>query len=75
MHRGVQFARPDGIADFGHECAALAAMLQELAGLVGIACGFELDDFDIDTGNGRDETPGNFLGLGQRHDALARADP
>ena len=75
MHRGVQFSRPDGIANFGHKCAALAAVRQQLAGLVQIARGLELDDFDLDTGNGRGETPGNLRGLRQCHGALSRADP
>ncbi len=65
MHRGVQLPGPDRIADFGHEGAALAAVLQQLAGLVGIARRFELDDLDVDIGNGRGQAPGNFLGLGQ----------
>src|ERR1700723_1096449 len=50
-------------------------MLQQLAGLIGIARGFELDDLDVETGNGRGEAPGDFPGLRQRHHALARADP
>ena len=36
---------------------------------------FELDDLDLEIGSGRGQAPGDFLGLGQRHDALARADP
>ena len=64
----------DGGANFGHESAALAAMHQQLAGLVGIPDGFELDDFDVELRRRRLQPPGNFLGLGQRHDALARAD-
>ena len=48
-------------------------MLQQLAGLIGIARGFELDDLDIDVGSDRRQAPGNFFGLRQRHDALARA--
>src|SRR5258708_37344860 len=75
MHRGVQIARADRIADFRHEGAALAAMCQQLAGLVQIAGCFELDDLDLDTGSGRGQAPGNLLGLGQRHGALAGADP
>ena len=59
----------------GDEGAALAAMRQQLAGLVEIARGFELDDLDLDVGNGRGQAAGNLLGLGQRHRALARADP
>ena len=44
----MQFARPNGIADRGHERAALATVRQQFSGLVGIACGLELDDLDID---------------------------
>ncbi len=73
MHRRMQFARPHRVADLGYERAALAAMRQQLAGLVGIACGLELDDLDI--GAGRGQAAGNFRGLGKRHDALARSDP
>ena len=47
MHRGMKFARCDGGADFRDEGAALAAMNQQLAGLVAIARGLELDDLDI----------------------------
>src|SRR6266404_272009 len=75
MHGRVQFARNNCLADFGNECAALASMLQQLAGLIRIACGFELDDLDINVGRDHVQAAGNFLGLGQRHDALARADP
>ncbi len=75
MHRGLQLARDNRFADFGHECATLAAMRQQLAGLIPIARGFELDDLDLDIGDDRGETPGNFLGLRQRHGALARAYP
>ncbi len=74
MHCGLQFAGDNRLADFGNECATLAAMRQQLAGLIRIACGFELHDLDIDIGSDRGEAPGNFLGLGHRHDALARAD-
>ena len=35
-------------ADFGDERAALAAMAQQLAGLVLIAAGFEPDDLDVE---------------------------
>src|SRR4051794_4909694 len=75
MHRGVQFARGNGLADFADKGSTLAAMGQQLAGLIAIACGFELDDLDVDPGNSRGEPAGNLLGLGQRHDALARAYP
>ena len=47
MHRGLQFAGAHGLADFGDEGAALAAMAQQLAGLVLIAAGFEPDDLDV----------------------------
>ncbi len=49
MHGRMQLPGNYRLADFGDECPALAAMRQQLAGLVGIACGFELDDLDIDT--------------------------
>src|ERR1700716_4245626 len=75
MHRSLQFAGNYRLADFGNECATLAAVRQQLADLIGIAGGFELHDFDIDVGSGCGQAAGNFLGLGQRHDALARADP
>jgi hypothetical protein len=75
MHRGVQLARNNRLADFGNECAALAAMRQQLADLIGIARGFELDDLDLDIGGNHGQAPGNFLGLRQRHGAFARAYP
>jgi hypothetical protein len=50
-------------------------MHQQFAGLLGIADGFEFYDFDLDAGRCRRKTPRNFLGLGKRHGALARADP
>jgi hypothetical protein len=75
MHRGLQLARYNRLADFGDERAALAAVLQQLAGLIGIACGLELDDLDLEAGNGRGQPPCDLLGLGQRHHALARTDP
>ena len=50
-------------------------MRQELANLIGIARGLELDDFDVQARSGRDELAGNFLGLRQRHRALARTYP
>jgi len=75
MHRGLQIARNNRLADFGDERAALAAMRQQLAGLIPIAGGFELDDLDLDIGDDRGQAPGNFLGLRQRHGALARAYP
>ena len=74
-YRGVQLAGAHRVANFSHESATLAAVLQQLAGLVLIARRFELDDFDLDIGSGRGQTPGDFLGLGQRHGALARTDP
>ena len=70
----MQFARQHGMANFGNERAALAAMLQQLAGLVLVACRFKLDDLDLDIGRDRGQAAGNFLGLGKRHHALARAD-
>ena len=69
----MQFAGPYGVADLGHEGATLAAMRQQLAGLVGIAGGLELDDLDIGAGGG--QAAGYFRGLGKRHDALSRSDP
>ena len=75
MHRSVQLARQDGGADLRDESAALAAMHQQFAGLILIARGFELDDFDIDVGRHRGQLAPDFLGLRQRHRALARADP
>ncbi len=75
MHRGVQFAGSDRGTDFGDEGAALAAMHQQFAGLVGIADGLEFDDLDIEIRCCRHQPPGNLLGLGKRHGALARADP
>ncbi len=71
----MQFARPHRIADRGHERAAFATVRQQFAGLVGIACGLELDDLDIDAGRGHSQAAGNLLGLGKRHHALARSDP
>ena len=50
MHRRMQFAGQHRRADLRNERAALAAMRQQLAGLVEIACGFELDDLDIESG-------------------------
>jgi hypothetical protein len=75
MHGGVKPARYHGGADFGHEGATLAAMDQELAGLVGIACGLELDDLDVQLGCCDRQALRNILGLGERHGALARAYP
>ena len=62
------------LADLRDKGAALAAMRQELAGLVDIACRFELDDLDLDTGNGGLQPARDFVRLRQRHRALARAD-
>ena len=53
MHRRLQLAGADSLADFGDEGAALAAMRQQLAGLIGIARRFELDDLDVDAGRDR----------------------
>ena len=72
---GMQLARGHRGADFGDEGAALAAMRQQLAGLVGIADGLELDDLDIELGRRGGQPPRDVLGLGKRHGALARADP
>src|SRR5674476_1292346 len=58
----------------GGKGGAFVAVLQQLAGLIGIARGLELDDLNLETGDGRGQPPCNFLGLGQRHHALARAD-
>ena len=75
MHRRLQLARANGLADFGNKSSALAAMGQQLAGLVDIARRLELDDLDIDVGSHGRELPRNGLGLGQGHGALACADP
>src|SRR4029077_1645161 len=75
MHGRVQLSRANGIADFGDEGAALAAMLQKLAGLIDVASGLELDDLDVNIGHSRGKLPSNLLGLHQRHGAFARADP
>ncbi len=53
MHRGLQLSGAHRRADFGDEGAALAAMAQQLAGLVLVAAGFELDDLDIERAIGR----------------------
>ena len=50
-------------------------MNQELAGLIAIAGGFELDDLDPQFGRRHRQALCNVLGLGQRHRALARAYP
>ena len=74
MHRRLQLARAHRFADFGDKGAALAAMAQQLAGLVLVAAGFELDDLDVERGIGRPQQPRDRFGLRQRHRALARAD-
>ena len=74
MHRRLQLVCAHGLADFGDEGATLAAMAQQLAGLVLVAAGFELDDLDVERGIGRAQQPRDPFRLRQRHRALARAD-
>ena len=74
MHRRLQLAGAHRLADLGDEGAALAAMAQQLAGLVLVAAGFELDDLDVERGIGRAQQPRDRFRLRQRHHALARAD-
>jgi hypothetical protein len=64
-----------GLADFGDECAALAAMPEQFAGLVLVAAGFEPDDFDVQTLISGAEKACDLIRLRQRHCTLARADP
>src|SRR6516164_606960 len=47
-------------ANLRHEGAALAAMGQELAGLIDIAPRIELDHLDIETGHGRGQSARDF---------------
>ena len=75
VHRRLQLPGPHRLANFGDERAALAAMAQQLAGLILIATGFELDDLDVEGRIGRAEQPRDRFRLRQRHHALARADP
>jgi len=75
MHGRLQLPGADRSADFSNEGSALATMGQQFTGLVDIACRLKLDDLDIDFRGHRRETPGDFLGLGQGHGALACADP
>jgi len=62
-------------ANLRHEGAALAAMGQELAGLIDIAPRIELDHLDIETGHGRGQSARDFHRLRQRHRALPCSDP
>ncbi len=75
MHRRLQFAGQHGGADLCDKGTALAAMRQQLAGLVGIAGGLEFHDLDGEPRRGAHELPRDLVGLGERHDALARAYP
>src|ERR1700755_841926 len=75
MHCGVKFARNHRFADLRDERTALAAMRQQLSGLVDVTCRVELDDLDIDAGDGRAQPARDLVRLRQRHRALARADP
>src|SRR3954452_18574939 len=74
MHRRMELARQHGGADLRHEGTALAAMGQQLAGLVEIARGVELDDLDVEIGHGSDQAARDLFRLCQRHRALACAD-
>jgi len=74
MHRGVQFARINGLSDFGDECAALRRAAQ-LAGLVESP---DVSNLTISTsisGARRGQTAGNSSVCASAHHALARADP
>src|SRR6516225_10737820 len=75
MHCRLQLACKESIADLCDKCAALAAMRQKLVGLVDIARGIECDHLDLEVGSRRGEPACDFVGLRQRHDAFARADP
>src|SRR5437588_4764662 len=75
MHGRMQLPGNHGLADFSDECPSLAAMRQQLAGLVRIARSFELDNLHVDIRNRRGQPPRNFFGLGQSHRAFACADP
>jgi hypothetical protein len=74
MHRRLQFARSHRFTDFCNEGAALAAMTEQLAGLVLIATGLKPDDLDVQPRTGGMELPGDLFGLRECHHALARAD-
>jgi len=74
MHRRVKLSRSDRGANFGDKGAALAAMHEQVAGLVGIANGFELDDLDVKIRRCVAKARCNFFGLNKRHRTLARAD-
>src|SRR6185312_6649292 len=75
MHRCMELPGNYRLADLRDEGTALAAMRQQLAGLVDIARCFELDDLDRDAGNGGRQPARDLFRLRQRHCALARADP
>ena len=70
----MQLSCDHGLADFGDECPALAAVRQQQAGLVLIAARLELDDLDIQIWRSRRETACDFLGLRERHRTFARPD-
>ena len=73
MHRCVEPSVKHRLANLRHEGPTFAAMRQELANLVGIARGLELDDFDL--GADGIQASCDLLSLGDRHCAFARADP
>jgi hypothetical protein len=50
-------------------------MAQQLARMVLIAAGFELDDLDFQIRAGGAKQPRDLVRLRQRHRALSRADP
>jgi hypothetical protein len=63
MHRRMQLALAHRAADLGDEGAALAAMGQELAGLIGITRGLELDDLYLKRGYRGRQAAGDLFGL------------
>ena len=75
MHRRLKAAVAHGIADLGDERTALAAEIEQLAGLILIAHGLELDDLHRKARVSRRQLARDFVSLRQRHHALARADP
>ena len=75
VHRRLQLPGANSLADFDNESSALAPVRQQLAGLVNITSGLELDDLDIGVRHSRYQTAGNLLRLDQGHGALACADP
>ena len=75
MHRCLEFAGQHRGTDLRDEGAALAAMRQQLAGLIEIARGVELDDLDIEIGHDGGQAARDLFRLCQRHRALAGADP